>query len=321
MKPKFYFLILFTLFVFHEDSLNAQESYYSGVLKNPIYLNPSLTGNSSGKYRFVSTYRNQWASILKKYSSKDGGIFFDTKFKVGSNEKNRFGVGIYSNFSEGLGARIGNEWRNHKFSEFALTSSFTRRLGNSKNNYHLVSFGSTIGYTLRTREILQGLEKKPNIIATFSKNYLTISTGTSWVFLINSKINFELGGAIHHLNKPDISIHNSAEINLYRLRTIHFRSEIQVFRNISIVPKTILYQFQYDLYKSKNYFIGLGNKINLENCSDFDYLEFTIWKRSYKIYSISISTKYNSIAIGFNFDYYKSSNSEAYEFSIGYIIF
>ena len=47
----------------------AQDIHFSQFYMNPIYLNPALTGNFNGDWRFTGNQRSQWRSVSRPYNT------------------------------------------------------------------------------------------------------------------------------------------------------------------------------------------------------------------------------------------------------------
>src|SRR5215210_3130878 len=89
-RRKFYQALLATLLL--TVTCQAQDPSFSQFFSSPLNINPALTANINGKWRFISNFRDQWIGPASPYST--GTMSFDSKVlqeKMGDD--NTFGLG------------------------------------------------------------------------------------------------------------------------------------------------------------------------------------------------------------------------------------
>ena len=60
---------IFLVFLMVVQCANAQDLHFSLPFRTPLLLNPALTGGSSGNYRIVTAYKNQWSTIATPFQT------------------------------------------------------------------------------------------------------------------------------------------------------------------------------------------------------------------------------------------------------------
>jgi len=175
----------------------AQDHIYSQFYNSPIYLNPALTGQFEGDFRFNALYRNQWSGLASDYSymSASGDLNLD---RINS------GVGlIFNRSTEGTAYLVKNNIAaSYSYiiggDDFALSFGLQAGITNQKLNWDKLVFGDQIGIgTGYIPGSISGAER-PNIDSRF---YLDANAGTNLVYG-----KFMLGVAAHHINRPDESL-------------------------------------------------------------------------------------------------------------------
>ncbi|MDQ1140951.1 PorP/SprF family type IX secretion system membrane protein [Pedobacter agri] len=175
----------------------AQDHIYSQFYNSPIYLNPALTGQFEGDFRFNALYRNQWSGLASDYSymSASGDLNLD---RINS------GVGlIFNRSTEGTAYLVKNNIAaSYSYiiggDDFALSFGLQAGITNQKLNWDKLVFGDQIGIgTGYIPGSISGAER-PSIDSRF---YLDANAGTNLVYG-----KFMLGVAAHHINRPDESL-------------------------------------------------------------------------------------------------------------------
>jgi len=175
---------------------SAQDHIYSQFFNQPIYLNPSLTGQFEGDIRMNLIYRNQWS-----------GLSGDLSYISASADLNiaKFpgGVGlIFNRSSEGTAYLVkNNAAATYSYSvggdDFVLSFGIQAGFTNRSIDWNKLVFSDQIDPRLG---YVPGSISAANPPDISNKFFFDAATGVNLVYH-----NFMLGTAIHHINKPDES--------------------------------------------------------------------------------------------------------------------
>lgn len=189
-------LILLTFTCISIGYASAQDHIYSQFFNQPIYLNPSLTGQFEGDIRMNLIYRNQWS-----------GLSGDLSYISASADLNiaKFpgGVGlIFNRSSEGTAYLVkNNAAATYSYSvggdDFVLSFGIQAGFTNRSIDWNKLVFSDQIDPRLG---YVPGSVSAANPPDISNKFFFDAATGVNLVYH-----NFMLGTAIHHINKPDES--------------------------------------------------------------------------------------------------------------------
>ena len=312
-KPLIYFFLLWGFFNPH--GIQSQDANYSQFELAPLHLNPGLTGSFDGNFRMLSTYREQWTSILGEQSYRDGYISIDHPFSI--NSKYDLGIGAHASFDRAGETRL----RNHLYS---LSTAITRHLDTDGENNNSVTLGISLGYL--TRQIDTSMLRFPGPAFTVipKKSNFHLSVGSTWSYGWNERSFVHLGIAIHHINRPNISL-TGDETRLATRNNLHGKVELQISQRLSLVP-SFMYAFQ---GPHDQFLFGTSGKIFTKSDNQSSYFQLGIYGMTTEIENqetqvnaciINANTRLKSILLGFSYDRFTDLGSDAFEFTLGYIM-
>ncbi len=189
------FLFLTAILLCHSRIL-AQDHSYTQFFNSPLYLNPALTGQFKGDVRANLIYRTQWTSIPGNLSYTTASIDYNVPQFGG-------GVGLlFSHSSEGTAFLSNNN----------ITSTYAYSIVAQD---FVLSFGLEAGIANRTIDYSKlvfddQLDSRLGFIPGSISAASTIPFGNRFYFDSGAGINvvigeFNIGGALQHLNQPDES--------------------------------------------------------------------------------------------------------------------
>ncbi len=304
------FLLLSNIF-----PTSAQDATFTQWENMPVHFNPSLTGNFEGLLRFRAKYRDQWRSVLEKSAYKTSAVSFEYKFKKGS--KRKLSIGTHSILESAGQSSSGNS--------FNFSTSISQNLGNVKRAHHKLALGFNLGIATNKLD-LDKIIWPPGVDpeGLKSKNsYPDFSTGFNWQYISDNHFQIQLGSGIAHLNRPNISFSETGIDRLYIRYSIHGNAEIPLMSKASLSP-SFLYLKQGII---DQLLFGLAGKIYFIS-NDNDFFQIGLYAKTTQnyygtdlnIFVLSTMMEFNSILFGFSVDHFQSIKSNAYEFSIGYIL-
>lgn len=314
MKNKIVLLSLAFIFIATSKAL-AQDPVFTQWENTPIYLNPALAGNFEGSVRVRAQHRDQWRSVLKDASYKTSVLSGEYKFSNASVRKISVGAFFLHDKSGSL---------DFIKQDFHITSSVVQPLGNPDKANHSLAFGFDVGLGTRkidwTKAQWPGGGPAPTDLDD-NTSYPDIAAGILWHYQSNTHFSYQLGSALHHINKPNISFDKTDDSHLNQLFNVHGEVEIPVFRNFSMIP-SFLYSSQ---EPSEQLLFGFNNRWypSLLNSNFVQLGFFAKTTKNYDatdigVYVLSIKAEINSFLFGFSYDRFEKIESNAYEFSMGY---
>lgn len=313
MKINSILIALTVLFISNSKAL-AQDPVFTQWENMSLYFNPALTGNFDGLLRFRVKYRDQWESFLKDNSYQTSAISAEYKFSRGSIRK--ISVGAF-----GILDKAGSLNSRNKAINFS--TSVIQYLGNPNNSLHSIAIGLNVG--LANRKIdLDNAQWPGGMTPTDineKTNFADVSAGLLWQYRSNTHFSFQLGSALHHLNKPNVSFYKNSVVKLYHRFNLHGNVEIPLIQKFSMVP-SFLFSSQ---GPSEQLLFGFNSKLYLKSLNS-NFVQLGIFAKStnnfngraINIYVFSATVEINSFLFGFSFDRFQAIESNAYEFSIGY---
>ena len=293
----------------------AQDPTFTEWENIPLYFNPALTGNFDGTLRIRAIHRNQWQSLLKDNSYKTSALSADYKFPNGTARK--ISVGAFA-FIDKAGS-IDFTTKAINFS-----TSVVQNLGNPDSRFHSIALGFNVGWNNRSIDLDKAQWPGPPPTDINDKtSFADVSAGLLWEYTSNTHFSFQVGSALHHLNRPNISFYTNGEDKLYQRFDVHGHVEIPLIQKFSFVP-SFLYSSQ---GPSEQLMFGLNNRWYPRSFSP-NFVQLGVFAKSTKgingteidIYVLSATVEINSILFGFSFDRFQELESNAYEFSVGYTI-
>jgi type IX secretion system PorP/SprF family membrane protein len=313
MKNKVIFIALSVIFISSSKAL-AQDPVFTQWENMPLYVNPALTGNFDGLIRLRAQHRNQWRSLLGDNSYKTSAVSAEYKFSNASVRKISVGTLIFKDKAGSL------DFRNEGL---YFTSSVVQPLGEPDKRHHSIALGLNVGWATRKLDLANAQWPGPPPTDINDKtSYPDLSTGLLWQYNSNAHFSYQLGGALHHINRPNVSFFDTGEDKLYHRFNLHGNVEIPVVQRFSMVP-SFLYSSQ---GPSEQLTFGFNNrwypKLSIPN-----FVQLGIFAKTTKnysgttdvnIYVLSATVEINSFLVGFSFDRFQNVESNAYEFSAGY---
>jgi type IX secretion system PorP/SprF family membrane protein len=318
-------------------SVNAQDIHFSQFYMSPLNLNPAMTGIMNCTQRLTFNHRNQWSPILRSKSYQTYSFSYDQRIPIGRYDY--MGVG-------------GTLWRDEAGTvdygqlQAKLSASYSKRMAGGRHEGHYLVAGFEAGAQQTGLDLSKaqwgtqhngngGFDANAPSNENFNRNsiiFADLSAGLLWFSVFSNDNTFYVGGAYHHLNRPNISFNRDKKEILYSRFTGHVGGEFKMGDKTALVPNAII-MFQ---GKSMEVTPGVSLKFLLSKFK-YDKQSFQIgaWTRiANKPLSgvlndaLILTTRfdYNQFTIGFSYDATTSLLRKAapttggYEFSLMYNI-
>lgn len=204
----------------------AQDIHFSQYFASPLLLNPALTGQFDGGFRFATNYKTQWSAVsrnnFKTFAASVDAPVYKNKFfaglsfyndkagdsKMGTNSINlSLSTKIKLNDKNSLIAGLQTGWAQKSINLNGVTWD---------NQYD----GNTFNNALPSGET--------NYPSNFS--YFDISSGLYWRSEPSKTVKLNLGIASHHMSRPKQSYYGMAD-RLYVKWTLHGNAEFKPSKN------------------------------------------------------------------------------------------
>ncbi len=229
--------------------VHGQDVHFSQLSKTPLLQSPAMAGAFSSDLRVSAHYKNQWANIGNPYTTYAFAI--DGKIK-GDNWKNKYiGVG---------GSLLTDKAGSLHFKRFQgdLHTAYHQKV----NTNHYLSFGLKIGVVQHSISLLEAqwdnqydgagyngsLSSGENIsfqpFMSFDAGagiLWTYQMGNGTVSSYDSKF-MQIGLAVHHLNKPNLSFVGPQQSRYYQRYVLHGRGSFGINNSSWAVEPSFLFQ-------------------------------------------------------------------------------
>lgn len=243
--------ILFTgcLVLLMSSQLLAQDPHFSQFYSAPTQVNPALGGVFAGEYRFVANYRTQNYAVLGDNSYKTIGASVDMRRRV--NRDDYFSVGLAA-----LQDQVGDS--NFERVRGGLNASYLKHLGGGRyrsSDQYLVGgaqlgFGqwsydhSNLWFTEQFDEATSSIDLSAANGETLdnmqSDLFVDFTAGLLYYNVLDKNNSFYIGGAMHHLNQPEIGFLNNTSAAITQRWVAQIGGELGVSRNVSLLPAAIV---------------------------------------------------------------------------------
>lgn len=208
-----------------------------------------MTGVFTGKWRVTANYRDQWGSILGDVPFRTYSVAADSRFNVGGGDDYAaFGIGVMHD--EAGTARYSQN-------KAQLGAGFLKQLsGGRYKAEHYISAGAQLGFgqnsvdwsRLWFSRQFDDVNEQPNTSLSNgepsmndnSAVYLDFNAGLLWYMLFGDNGFFYAGGAMHHLNAPNISLTENGNETLYSRWSGHAGGQLPMTDNFSLLPGALV---------------------------------------------------------------------------------
>ena len=274
----------------------AQDIHFSQYLNSPLNLNPALSGFHNHKFRFILNHRNQWSSVTIPYVTYSASADFQIWKR--KRQSDMFGLGILFNNDRAGDSKFGT-------TQAALSLSYVKAL--NKNNRNLLGIGAQMFYSQRSIDYTQlyfpdqwngnafnpGLSNGENFTVN-SYSYLDISAGLHWFSIVNSKLRFNSGLSVWHINQPLQSLMNDNRVRLDIKYLLYSEAQIDLDRSNLLFPSiyfahqgpfnelTLGLRFQHAIHPNKQNYTAISAGLFMRNADamiihlGLDYKRFRI---------------------------------------------
>src|SRR5688572_21879236 len=213
-------VLLFTITI-----VRGQDIHFSQFYMSPLTLNPALTGVMNCNTRIVGNYRNQWASVLGRNAYNTYSVSYDQKMPVGRYDYFGFGGNVWTDVAGSL---------DFQTLTLKISGAYSRRVGGDRRKSHYVVVGVEAGALQRSIDFTNAQWPAQNDDGTWCStcqsgevdvpdNFLfgDVGLGVLWFSVLKKNSSFYIGGAINHLNQPNLSFYRPNVEKYYTKSVLH----------------------------------------------------------------------------------------------------
>ncbi len=231
-------------------SLQAQDARFAQFYAAPQQVNPALTGVFPGSFRFGVNYRELYASILGNESYRTISASADWRMPINRSDFAALGF-------TALRDQVGTS----RFSrtQGALSGAYLKQLagGGRRGVDQFLVVGGQLGFGQRGFDweklwfseqffvdpdsrrafIDYGMDSGEQFATDQTDLYLDANVGLLWYLVQGTERSFYVGGAIFHLNRPNISFTDDQTELLYRKFVGHLGGQLPLGNSdFSLLP-------------------------------------------------------------------------------------
>lgn len=294
------------------SSTIAQDPSFSQFFSSPMNVNPALTANIDGKWRFISNLRNQWVGPASPYAT--GTASFESRIMEDKlSEASSFGVGGMMMYDKAMQGALKSSYvsLNVSYNITLAEENATQRLGigiggiygNKRVDFSKLNFGEQFtGYGFDTN--------LPTAEAALSnmKPYISSSVGILYSITTDNS-NLEFGASGFHMNRPKQSVLNDPNQYLAARYVGHANFDTYLNEQVVLNANTI-----YQRQGSTEYFsAGGGLGYFLTGDPEDVVLNAGVWYWLKNAIIPYVGVMYHNIQFGLSYDITISKLSRAAE--------
>jgi len=300
----------------------GQDIHFSQFDKAPTSLNPALTGNYDGQWRFSANQRSQWRAVSRSFNT----------FGFGAENKEELLVdNLYHGINYMNDVAGDGDYRTH---DFNITNAYQIPLGSDSTK--TLTAGMQLGVNHKAIDFnafkydaqFDGYKYDANLPSNevfINERYTNLNVGLGFLFqqIINSKLSFEAGIAGFNLIKQKQGFFGDPAIVRDRRFTFHGNALYQIDKEWHLMPG-VLFQTQ-GVYRE----LVIGSNIKyIQKDKRGEYVApyGGLWFRANDAVNIVAGLYYDNWIAGVSYDINVSELSPAsnvrggLEFSFQYIL-
>jgi type IX secretion system PorP/SprF family membrane protein len=235
------FVIVFTLCAIPKSY--AQDLHYTQYINAPLNLNPATTFNDAD-FRFVFNNRSQWKAVTVPYKT----------FSVSADMK-AFGIGQFQP-NTAFGILINNDVAgDSKLHTTNITGSFAYQFAFDKKATNYLTAGIQFGYTQKsfditdltfnnqfTGDVFDPSAPTGEPVTNDKMSYFDLGFGVNGQWTPSEELQFNLEGAVQHINKPNNSFYSAGEVKISPHYIANAGARYQLKDNLQLLPNVLFMQ-------------------------------------------------------------------------------
>ena len=292
--------------------VRGQDPSFSQFFSSPLNVNPALTANIDGKWRFISNLRDQWVGPASPYTT--GTVSFDTRLlEKKLSDGNTFGAGGMLMYDKAMEGALKSTYAslNVSYNIILGEDNTTQRLGigiggifgSKRVDFSKLDFGEQFtGYGFDTN-LPSG-----DVALADMKPYVSTSVGILYS-VTSDNSNLDLGAAAFHLNKPKQTVLDDPNQTLAPRYVGHANFDTYLSEQV-VLNANAIYQRQ-----ATAQYISVGGGVGYSFTDDPEgaALNIGLWYWLQNAFTPYVGIKYQNLQFGLSYDITISKLSRAAE--------
>ena len=282
----------------------SQDPSFSQFFTSPLNINPALTARINSKWRVISNLRDQWIGPASPYAS--GTISYDTRaLEKYMSENTVFGIGGMLMYDQAMRSIYKASFAslNLSYNVLLAEGDFQHRLGigvggiygNKRVDFSRLYFAEQFIGNGFDQNLPSGEHALSNM-----KPYLSSSVGMLYS-ATGTLSNFDIGGAVYHINKPKQTFMQDPHQYLAPRWVGHANFETYL-NDVFLLTTNGIYQRQ-----SKTNYFSVGGALGYYLSNDYytqkDVLvSFGLWYWSNNAIIPYVGLSYSNFQVGLSYD-------------------
>lgn len=251
MRFNFTLLVLICMLfgVAAPQDAQAQDPRLSQFYAAPLEVNPAMIGVFDGRYRLVANYRELYSSILANHPFRTMSASFDIRSRVQKDDYAGFGFSVmhdeagiaqFQRVKANMGGSYMKQLGGSRYATYDqyLIAGAQLGLGQHGLNWQRLWFSQQFveegGFVDNTLDPGESFDKRSTDL------FLDFNAGLLWYVVMDKNASFYLGGALHHLNKPNISLLEDGNEPLHTRWTAQAGGELPFTPELSLLPAVMV---------------------------------------------------------------------------------
>ena len=239
------FLFIFSFFI--ALGSKAQDARFSQINASPLLLNPAMTGVYKGQFRFIANYRELYASVLQNTAFRTISSSFEVKVPVQNKDfagiglniiRDEVGLAQFNRLQANIGGSFLKQLDGGRFGRGTQYLVLGGQVGFGQRGFDFGNLWFTSQYD--EKEAIVNFDAQSGEDMLMDNNntgvYVNFNAGILWYTIFDDNASFYLGGAMHHINAPNISFVGTEDEVLERRIVAHAGGELPVSKDLSILP-------------------------------------------------------------------------------------
>jgi type IX secretion system PorP/SprF family membrane protein len=189
------------LVAFHTGLL-AQDIHSSHLHSNPILLNPAMTGQFGGDFRFIADFRSQYRAVTTNYRTFYGSVDMRTRTLGNGNAALGLGLELFADRAGDLD--FSTQGAQLSMSGLLLVGEY----GGKK----MISAGLKLGMVNQSVDFskIDAFDPEPMVLSGLGSNrfYPDVSMGIAWSQELSrnkDRSSYYIGYSLSHVNRPVVA--------------------------------------------------------------------------------------------------------------------
>lgn len=223
----------------------AQDPRFAQFYANPLQLNPAMNGVFEGQFRFTANYRDLYGSILanKPYRTLSAGVEIKSPVATGdfasfaiSALRDRAGESNFQRTRLNIGGSYMKQLDGSRRGPGGQYLVVGAQLGAGQRSYSWDDLWFTEQFDVNSASVNYGADNGESFERANTNIFLDFNAGILWYALFDENSSIYFGGAMHHLNKPQISFMDNPMEKLPTKYVIHGGGEFPFNDRLSLLP-------------------------------------------------------------------------------------